>query len=237
VALLTGEEFIKMHAEWPITSLALLSLAGVLAVLARTPRFHLAWYLAGEALGVAVSYFLFWFGVLNPQFLLLVPGTTQLVIVAVLPMDWRLHHPVRLIQIRIGQGITMLGSCLLIVPTLIQILSGGVQTNGQILAEVISVVEAIVITMVGVGTGSRFLRFLGYTLLGVASLLGIFLGIKEGRIAETFGAVALLLIGLATWLSLRRSRGPSQADDQQPVGASPMPGPKSLYGGSPSGES
>jgi len=193
---------LRLYTPGVLAAVAFFSLAGMLALLTRRHRFHIAWYLAGECLALACFCFLFGLGITSVQLLLLAPGTAQLVIGALLPGDWRLRNPVRL-----GQAASLVGALLLIAPALVQILQvgghpGPDQLFVEVVSEVISVVEAILITFLGVVIGSRFLRFLGYTLVGVTSLIAIFLTYLATSLPFALGALALLLIGLATWLSI-----------------------------------
>ena len=178
---------------------ALLSCGVMLAVHARTPRMHVLWYAAGELLALAVTWQARTLGANNVQAFILAPGSYQIVVGALLPADARLRHPVRL-----GQAFSLVGSLVLLLPTLAQSFNG----ETEWVYALVLAVEALAIAGAGVGTHSRLLMLTGSVFVGVAALRGAGLAVTSGvPVAVVIAGLALLLMGGATWLSLRVRRG------------------------------
>lgn len=177
---------------------ALVSFGGMLAVHARTPHMHALWYVAGEILALAVTWQARWLGADNLQAFVLAPGSYQLVVGALLPADTRLRRAAG-----IGQAFSLVGSLVLLLPTLAQsFLAGPEWVYALLLA-----LEALVIAGAGVGTRSRLLVLTGSVFVGVAALRGGALAVTSGvPVAVVIAGLALLLMGGATWLSLRSRR-------------------------------
>lgn len=198
VALAAEESFAARSAATETVVLAFLALAALLGYLARTPRLHVLWYVAGELVALAITWQTRWLGADNLQAFILAPGSYQLVVGALAPSDARLGHPVRA-----GQVFSLLGALILLLPTLGQSFSAD-PTWVYALA---LAAEALLIAGAGVGTRSRLLVLTGSLFVGAAALRGAVLAVDSGvPIALVIAALALLLMGGATWLSLRSRR-------------------------------
>lgn len=133
------------------------------------------------------------------QALVLAPGTYQLVIGALLPADKRLNSPERL-----SQGASLVGALLVLVPTLLQ----SFQTGPDRPYALVLALEALLIAGAGVGTHSRSLVLVGSAFVGLAALRGAILAVQsELPVPVVIALLAILLMGAATWLSLRSRRG------------------------------
>lgn len=198
VALAAEGSFAARAAATETVVLAFVALAGMLGYLARTPRLHVLWYVAGELVALAITWQVRWLGADNLQAFILAPGSFQLVVGALVPSDARLGHPVRA-----GQVFSLLGALILLLPTLSQSFSAD-PTWVYALA---LAAEALLIAGAGVGTRSRLLVLTGSLFVGAAALRGAVLAVDSGvPIALVIAALALLLMGGATWLSLRSRR-------------------------------
>ena len=198
VALAAEGSFAVRSAATETVVLTFLALAALLGYLARTPRLHVLWYVAGELVALAITWQARWLGADNLQAFILAPGSYQLVVGALAPSDARLGHPVRA-----GQVFSLLGALILLLPTLGQSFSAD-PTWVYALA---LAAEALLIAGAGVGTRSRLLVLTGSLFVGAAALRGAVLAVDSGvPIALVIAALALLLMGGATWLSLRSRR-------------------------------
>lgn len=198
--LVLGDVLAPRAAMTQVEVVALLSLAAMIALSARTIPSHVLWYVAGGLLAVAISWQVRWFGADNIQAFVLAPGSYLLAIGALLPADHRLRN-----SERPGQIASLMGALLLLLPTLTQsfILSF---TENWIYAGVLAV-EALVIAAIGVGTHMRALILLGTGFFGLAAIRGAMLAFTSGvPVALIIAVLALLLMGGATWLSLRGRR-------------------------------
>ena len=197
-AWLTGQSFTTHDATTQATALALLSLAGLLTYTARETQRQSLYYVAGEFVALAFTWEARWLGADNLQWFVLAPGTYHLLIGALLPADERMGRPRRL-----GQAASALGSLILLAPTLGQ----SFQAQPNWLYALILTFEALVIAGIGVGTRSRLLVVVGTAFIGLAALRGAALAVGSGLPTPlVIGVVALLLMGAATWLSLRARR-------------------------------
>jgi hypothetical protein len=180
------------------TSVALLALAGMLALLARRPQFHVLWYLCGLLASIAVTWLIRWLGAENVQAFVVAPGSYLLIVGTFLPGDARVPYPLRL-----GQAATLSGSLLLLLPTLYQTYS----PVPNITYQVVLFGEALVIMVLGIGTRWRYLILTGSAFVGVAALSAVNLALQKGvSLGVVFGVAALVLILAATGLSIWRSR-------------------------------
>lgn len=203
VAVFSPESFSPHSAATETVVVTLLSLAGLLGLLGRESRRRLAWYVAGEFVALAVTWQARWLGADNTQAFVLAPASYQLLIGALVASDERLGRPVRA-----GQVLSLVGSLLLLLPTLSQ----SFQVDPNWLYALLLALEALIIVGVGVGTRSRLLVLTGSVFIGAAALRGAALAVDSGvPIALVIGAIALVLMGGATWLSLRARR---EAHDQ-----------------------
>ncbi len=199
-ALLIVQTYVPGEPMAEVEVVALLSLAVMVAFSARVIPAHALWYVAGGLLAVAVSWQVRWLGADNIQAFVLAPGSYLLIIGALLPADHRLRNPVRL-----GQMASLFGALLLLLPTLTQSFTTP-QSENWIYAAALSL-EALAIAAVGVGTHSRTLLLLGTGFFGLAAIRGALLAFSSGvPVALIIAALALLLMGGATWLSLRVRR-------------------------------
>lgn len=218
VAPVATDAFAARGPATQAEALAMLSLAGLLAYLSRADRLYALRYLAGGLVTLAVTWELRWLGASNPQALVVAPGSYLMLIGALLPADARLRHPARL-----GQVASLAGALVLLVPTVAQSFT---EEQEWIYALVLAV-EALVITAVGVGTHARLLVLVGTGFVGLAALRGVVLAFDSGvPVALIIAAIAALLLGGATWLSLRGRRDtdiPSPAESA-PAPSMPAPG-------------
>jgi hypothetical protein len=100
---------------------------------------------------------------------------------------------------------SLLGALLLMLPTLAQSFTTA-QSENWIYASALAL-EALAIAAVGVGTHTRALILLGTGFFGLAAIRGALLAFSSGvPVALIIAALALLLMGGATWLSLRVRR-------------------------------
>jgi hypothetical protein len=152
------------------------------------------WYLAGECLALAITWETRWLGADNIQAFVLAPGSYQILIGVLLPVDDALHRPVNL-----GRTASLLGALLLLTPTLAQSFS----SDPNWVYALALALEAVVLVGVGVGTRARLLVLIGSSFVGLAALRGAILAFQSGAVALVIGILAALLMGGATWLSLR----------------------------------
>jgi hypothetical protein len=222
-AIFSPGAFSIQNPQTLAVAIALLALAGMIVVAARTgmlsllarastqtpaqrPWSRLALYLAGELAALAITWAARYLGADNVQAFVLAPGSYQLLVGAFLPADQRVPH-----ARRVGQFASLTASLLLLLPTLYQTF-----TEPGLVAEFVygSVVfiESLIIIGLGVGTRTRLLVLVGSAFIGIDALSSAALAIQKGvPIALVIGILALLLIGVATWLSLRTRREDSQA--------------------------
>ena len=173
----------------------------MLALLGSDTTFRLALYGAGELVALAITWEARWLGADNLQAFVLAPGSYQLLIGALLPADDHLDNPERL-----AQAASLVGTLILLLSTLAQSLA----SEPNWVYALALAVEALVIVGVGVGTHSRMLVVAGSAFVGLAAIRGAILAIQSGLpIPLVIGVLAVLLMGVATWLSLRARRGPS----------------------------
>lgn len=197
-ALLAPDAYAAHSAQTQMVAVALIAFAGMLGLLSRDLSFRLGLYAAGELVALAITWEAIWLGANNVQAFVLAPGTYQLLIGALMPADKRIPSPERL-----SQGASVLGALFLLLPTLLQSL----QTEPAWLYALILTVEALVIAGVGVGTHSRILVMVGSGFVGLAAIRGAILAVQSGLpIPLVIALLAILLMGGATWLSLRSRR-------------------------------
>jgi hypothetical protein len=163
---------------------------------------HALWYLAGESAAVAMTFGARWLGADNIQALVIAPGSYQLLVGALLPVDKRLNRPLGL-----GRAASTAGSLLLLLPTLAQSFTAA---DGWIYALLLAT-EALIIVGVGLGTRARVLILTGSAFVVLAAIRGAVVAYQNGvPAALVIAALAVLLMGGATWLSLR-ARGAENA--------------------------
>jgi hypothetical protein len=197
-AFLAPESFSPQSVATVTVVLTLLALAGLFGIQGRKSGWRLAWYIAGELVAVACSWQARWFGADNTQAFILAPASYQILIGALIASDEQLGRPVRA-----GQVLSLFGSLLLLLPTLSQ----SFQDDPNWLYALLLAVESLVIVGAGVGTRSRLLVLTGSVFIGAAALRGAAIAVNSGvPIALIIGAVAVALLGGATWLSLRARR-------------------------------
>lgn len=213
VAVGTLNSFSPGTPETQVVAVALLAAGGLFAASGWLDGWRLSWYLAGECVALVVTWEARWLGADNLQAYILAPGSYQLVIGALLPGDRRLGSPVWL-----GRAASLAGALLLLVPTLYQALNSGQELlYGSIMA-----VEAVLVVLIGVGTRSRTLVLVGLGFVAFAAIRGAMLAVSQGTpVWVVIAALAVVLMGAATWLSLR-SRG--KAPPAEPS-ADPVPAP------------
>lgn len=203
--LLAQETYLPHEALAQVEVVALISLALMVAFSARMLPLHVLWYVSGGLLAIAVSWQVRWLGADNIQAFVLAPGSYLLIIGALLPADHRLRN-----SARFGQMASLVGALLLLLPTLTQSFTTSFSEN-WIYAAILAL-EALAIAAIGVGTRARVLLLLGTGFFGLAAIRGALLAFSSGvPVALIIAALALLLMGTATWLSLRvrRETGPA----------------------------
>lgn len=202
-ALLVADAFAPRRAPTEAVVIALLALASQLALQSRQPHLRLAFYAAALLAALAISWQARWLGASNTQAYVLAPGSVLIVAGALAPSDARLPRATEL-----GRLFSLAGAALLLLPTLGQSFA----TDPNWLYALILAVEALALVIVGVGTRSRLLVLAGSLFVGAAALRGAALAVDSGvPIPLVIGGLALLLMGGATWLSLRvRQPGHSQ---------------------------
>ncbi len=200
VAIVTLNSFTPSAPDTQAIAVALLATGALFAAHAWLDGWRPGWYLAGELLALAVSWEARWLGADNLQAYVLAPGSYQLVIGALAPGDKRLGSPAW-----IGRWASLSGALVLLVPTLYQALTSGQELlYGSIMA-----VEAVLVVLVGVGTRSRTVVMVGLGFVGFAAIRGAMLAVSEGTpIWLVIATLAVVLMGAATWLSLRSRNTP-----------------------------
>jgi hypothetical protein len=200
VGSMTAPDAFTPHASQTIVlGVALLSLAGLLAALGRETSFRLALYGAGGLVALAVTLAARWLGADNPQAFILAPGSYLLLCGALLPADEAVEHGERW-----GAGASLLGSLLLLAVTTTQSFRSDLD---WVYAAALAV-EALVIAGSGLGMRSRALIAVGSAFVVLAALRGAILALSTGvPVAAVLALASLLVLGAATWLSLRARRG------------------------------
>ncbi|MGO8950552.1 MAG: hypothetical protein ACLQUY_23420 [Ktedonobacterales bacterium] len=187
-ALIEPDMFTPHSAETQVVVAVLVSFAVMLALVGREWNSRLSLYGAGELVALAISWELRWLGASNIQAFILVPGSYQLLIGALLPAGQRL-----------GQAATLIGALLLLVPTLVQ----SFQAEPNWVYALAMALEALIILGAGVGTRSRTLVLVASAFVVLAAIRGAILAAQSGLpIPVVIGVLAVLLMGGATWLSL-----------------------------------
>jgi hypothetical protein len=188
-------------------TLSLLALGGLLWLQSNVFDLHVLQYFAGLAAACSLLWVLAWLGVDNPQPYVLVSGVTLIVCGLLLPRDKRLGYPTEWGAVAVAAG------------SLMMLFAAFVQTftPGQELAYLaLLILEALALMGVGLGASSRTLIISGASAVGVAALRGAALAIAQGAPVFIFIAcVAVVLLGGATWLSVR-TRDYRSGDDLRP---------------------
>ncbi|MFI5273951.1 MAG: hypothetical protein ACHQ4H_13035 [Ktedonobacterales bacterium] len=202
-AMLAEDAFSRYAAPTEAVVLALLALAGLLALQSGVPGWRLALYISGVLVTLAITWQVRWLGADNVQAFILAPGGYLILAGALAPSDPRLPG-----REHAGQVFSFAGAALLLLPTLGQTFA----TDPNWLYALILALEALALVLAGVGTRSRLLVLAGSVFVGAAALRGAALAVDSGvPIPLVIGGLALLLMGGATWLSLRvRQAGQSQ---------------------------
>ncbi|HEY7022260.1 MAG TPA: zinc ribbon domain-containing protein [Ktedonobacterales bacterium] len=187
----------------PLTLVAggsVLAVAGLLALLAIQTNQRGLLYLAGLVATLAFSWGARWFDLENPQAYTLLPASYLLLVGALLPADKKLRGAVYW-----AAWASILGSFILLLPTFVQSFTD----ENDTLYLLILVAEAVVVVAVGLGTRARSLLLIGAGFIGVAAIRGAVIAVNNDvPIFVVFAALALLLIGGATWLSLAVRKRP-----------------------------
>lgn len=205
-AMLAPGGFTPRAAPTEIVVIALLSCGAMLGAQAQIERQRALWYAAGEMAALAITWQLRWLGADNIQAFVLAPGSYQILVGALLPTDEQMGR-----LRRAAPWFSLGGSLLLLVPTLSQ---SFLAEPGWIYA-VLLALEALLIAGVGAGTRSRLLVLTGSVFVGVAAVRGAALAVSSDvPVALVIAALALLLMGGATWLSLRARREAHQTTSQ-----------------------
>lgn len=195
VALFTPGAFTPQASETQVAAIALVAMAGLLVLQSQVSHARVLLYVGGELVALAISWELRWLGADNVQAFVLPPGTFLVLVGALLPHDQRLRNPVVL-----GQWASVIGTLVLLLPTFAQTFS----PDQELLYTGALTVEALIIVGVGVGTRARVPVMLGAAFVGIAALRAAVLALGEGvPVFLVIAAIAVLLLGGATWLSLR----------------------------------
>jgi hypothetical protein len=183
-----------------VAGCSVLAVAGLLALLAIQTKQRGLLYLAGLLATLAFSWGARWFDLENPQAYTLLPASYLLLVGALLPADKKLRGAAYW-----AAWASILGSFILLLPTFVQSFTD----ENDTLYLLILVAEAVVIVTVGLGTRARSLILIGAGFIGVAAIRGAVIAVtNDVPIFVVFAALALLLIGGATWLSLAVRRRP-----------------------------
>jgi hypothetical protein len=197
--IIAPDAFTPHASQTGVLGAALLSFAGILAVLGRETSVRLALYGAGGLVALAITLGVRWLGAENAQAFILAPGSYLLLCGALMPADEAVSQGERW-----GAGASLAGSLLLLTVTTAQTFPGD---SGWIYAIVLAV-EALLIAGVGLGTRSRALIVVGSAFVVLAALRAAILAISSGvPVAVVLALASLLVLGAATWLSLRARRG------------------------------
>jgi hypothetical protein len=194
-AALAGNGLAPHAPEAQAGALALLSLAALLLVHEHVTGSRVWRYLAGALAALAVSWEARWLGATNIQAFVLAPGSYLIVAGSLMPGDERLG------RLRgLGRHCTLAGALALLLPSLAQSFIG----ESTWVYALLLALEALALAGFGVGSRSRVLVLTGSLFVGIAALRGGALAVNSGvPVALVIGLLALLLMGLATWLSLR----------------------------------
>lgn len=196
--LFADQSFATHAAQTEAVTVALLSLVALLVRIGWGEHgWRPAFYIAGEAFALAVTWQLRWFGATNVQAWILAPGSAQLIIGALLPADTRLRAPAW-----VSQGFSVAGALILLLPTLGQSVTEPLEW--QWIYALLLAVEALLLTLAAVGLRNRVLALTGAAFVGVAAIRGAIIAVQQNLpVPIVIAVVALALMGLATWLSLR----------------------------------
>ncbi len=192
------QSFATHAAQTEAVTVALLSLVALLVRIGWGEHgWRPALYLAGEAFALAVTWQLRWVGATNVQAWILVPGSAQLIIGALLPADIRLRT-----RAWVPQFFSVAGALILLLPTLGQSVTEPLEW--QWIYALLLAAEALILTLAAVGLRNRVLAMTGAAFVGVAAIRGAIIAVQQNLpIPLVIAVVALALMGLATWLSLR----------------------------------
>ena len=200
---LAPQSFATQTAPTQALAVALLSLTALLTRFGwGSGGWRPARYLAGEALALCVTWELRWLGAANVQAWIIAPGSAQLIIGALLPADTRIHPPRW-----VAQAFLIAGALILTLPTLGQSVTESVDWQWRY--ALLLAVEALALTLLGMGLRNRILALTGSAFVGVAAIRGAIIAVQQNLPVPLVIAVfALALMGLATWLSLRARQAP-----------------------------
>ena len=188
---------------------SVLAVAGLLALLSIQANQRGLLYLAGLVATLAFSWGARWNDLDNPQAYTLLPASYLLLVGALLPADKKLRGAAYW-----AAWASILGSFILLLPTFVQSFTD----ENDTLYLLILVAEAVVVVAVGLGTRARSLLLIGAGFIGVAAIRGAVIAVtNDVPIFVVFAALALLLIGGATWLSLAVRRRPEIPETSAPT--------------------
>jgi hypothetical protein len=197
-AVLASDGFVPHAALTQAGALTLFSLAALLALHDRLTATRVLRYVAGTLAALALSWEARWLGADNVQAFVLAPGSYLIVAGSLMSGDTRLGRLARL-----GYQCMLAGMLLLLLPTLAQ----SFVEDPAWLYTMLLAVEALALAGYGVGSRSRALVLIGSLFVGIAALRGAALAVNSGvPVALVIALLALLLMGLATWLSMRARR-------------------------------
>jgi hypothetical protein len=155
-------------------------------------------YTAGMLVSLAVSWTLAAFGQTNLALLVLAPATYLTVIAPVVLRDEALPQ-----HRRIGEVVAVLGAALLLLPTLWLSFT---QSDVNLLYTLVLIGEALALLLLGIGVGVRVFVLTGAGLIVVAALHALFLPTLGIPTPLALTILGVILLGVATGLSLIRRR-------------------------------
>ena len=197
--LLSGNDSPLQTARQRLNSLA------DMLIVSRNPRYAVVRYIAGFFAALAITWFVRWLGADNTQAFIAAPGSYLLLVGAFLPADRRVLHAQR-----IGKFISLVGALLLMLPTLYQSFTEP-DPQFQLTYVLVLLFESVIIIGLGVGLHARTMIYVGSAFVGVDVLSGVGLALRSGvSPAIVLALLAAVLIGAATWLSLRTRHDTSQ---------------------------
>ncbi len=193
-AMTLGGSFTPNESLTLAVGASVLAVAGLLALFAFQTNQRVLLYLAGLVAAMSFSWGVRWFDLENPQAYTLLPASYLLLVGALLPADKKLRGAAYW-----AAWASILGSFILLLPTFVQSFTD----ENDTLYLLVLVAEAVVVVTVGLGTRARSLLLIGAGFIGVAAIRGAVIAVtNDVPIFVVFAALALLLIGGATWLSL-----------------------------------
>lgn len=198
ISVVSPMNFTRLSPQTQVCALALLCLTLMVALYGHLKNIPILWYAASIVASLAIMWEARWLGTTNLLGLVLAPSACLLVIGTLLPTDTRVQMPTVFARLA-----SALGSLLLFSATLILSLTANAHSTEWTYI-VISVIEALVIVCVGVGTRVRTLVLLGSSFVIVAAVQSVIVALDLNVPVSVYVAVfAVALLSCASWLSIR----------------------------------